>query len=1019
MLAPGMEMVETPIGARQSDQAVIQSKLRVPALPGQLVARPRVERLLASLIDRHRVMVVSATAGAGKTTALARAVRLTDRPVAWLTVDRTDTAPGRLVTYLEAALVRVLPRLDGVATGALAAGVPHPEAAGLLAEAAGEEPILLVMDDLERLQDEGPAWAVVEALVRYAAPAMRVVLVSRRPISASVLADPIGRGIAEAGDRELAFTVPEAEAALARVSTVPVEAPAAVEATGGWVTGVLFEAWRYADHVAGTGGESDPLHGYLAAHILEQLAPAEQEFLVLTALLDEVTATRAEALGQADAARRLAALRRARLPVSWEADGAMRCHPRFREFLLARLERELGDDVRALRVAHARLLADEHHDEEATEEALRARAPEEALEPARRAIVGVIERLDFPVAERWLDALAGVAPAGDPSLAIAELMLALGQADFARGERTADRLAEAGMREQVAASSPHAAALIAWCYMAVDRLRDVHAVVAAAPPGRPVDVVRYVLPSLEGGPPPQRPELTGDPFDALVLACDVGAYGRLADVLGESSTHWIDAISGSRRVVALRAIGRTEEALELYMQARAHGRANLQYEAWAGPEILIDAGRRDEAREAIARGRRLARASGSVLYEIRAWVPEARLALRLERDPAAARAALDEAERHRAAHPHYSVYDEVDTWYGLALLLDGEDEAALARLRRAVERMVTGDRMLELPTAAVYLAEAEWRAGNDDAADAAADRALWAAGRLGSNHVLLQALADCPAVASRRIDAEPRADSAWHELGRALIAQSVTLQAPVPPHIELRELGATELRVDGRPVRLRIAKAYELLAYLMTRAGEKVERAELLGVLFDGRDDESTRAYLRQAVHQLRRGLPPDAGLVAEPGFVQLGDEMRAIGESTRFEAQITEAARLRGDDRLAGTLAALAILDRGEYLPGVRSEWAEERRRDLAELGTDARHEAAELAFAAGRHGDAQRLNDRVLDDDPYREGAWRLRMRIANALGDDDGVVRAYQACRRALSSLDTTPSVTTRELLQRLRR
>ena len=31
-----------------------------------------------------------------------------------------------------------------------------------------------------------------------------------------------------------------------------------VEATGGWVTGVLFEAWRSRDHVGGSGGEADP-----------------------------------------------------------------------------------------------------------------------------------------------------------------------------------------------------------------------------------------------------------------------------------------------------------------------------------------------------------------------------------------------------------------------------------------------------------------------------------------------------------------------------------------------------------------------------------------------------------------------------------------------------------------------------------------------------------------------------------------------------------------------------------------
>jgi DNA-binding SARP family transcriptional activator len=1004
--------------ARQSDHAVIRSKLRVPAPPAQLVARPRVERLLASLVEHRRVLVLSATAGAGKTTALARAVERTGRPIAWLTVDRTDAAPGRLVTYLEAALAGVVPELEGVATGALAAGVPHAEAAGLLAEAVGEEPVVLVLDDLERLADERAAWAVVEAVVRYAAPAMRIVLVSRRPIAATVLADPVGGGLAEAGDRELAFTVPEAAEALARVATAPVEAPAAVEATGGWVTGVLFEAWRSADHVAGAGGESDPLHGYLATHILAQLAPAEQEFLVRTALLDEVTRARAEALGQPDAARRLAHLRRARLPVTWEPDGGMRCHPRFQEFLLTRLEREFGGELRTLRIAHAQLLAREGHDEEATEEALRAGAPEEALEPARRAIVDVIERLDFAVAERWLEALAGVAPAADPTFSIAELMLALGQADFARGERIADRLAEAGVREHVAASSPHAAALIAWCYMIVGRLPDVHAVLAAAEPTRPVAVVRYALPFLEPGPPPERPELAGDPFDALILACDV-AYGRLADVLDESSTRWIDSISGARRVAALRVIGRTEQGLELYMQARARGVDDLQLDAWAGPEILIDAGRRDEAREAIARGRRLARASGSLLYELHTLTPEAKLALRLERDPAAARAVLDRAERHRAAFPHYAVFEEVDTWYGLALLLEGEDEAALERLRRAVERMVAGDRMVELPTAATYLAEAEWRAGNEEAADAGADRALWAAGRLGSNHVLLQALADCPAVVSRRIDAEPRADSPWHELGRALIAQSVALSAPVAPAVELREFGAMELWVDGRQVRLRIAKAYELLAYLMTRLGEDAERGELLDALFEGRDDDSTRAYLRQAVYQLRRALPQDSGLVVEQGYVRLGDDIRAVSESTRFEAQIAEAARLRGDDRIAGTRAALALIERGEYLPGVRSEWAEQRRRELAELATDARREAGELAFAAGRHGEAQQYNDRVLQDDPYREGAWRLRMRIANALGDDDGVVRAYQACQRALSELGAEPSATTRELLQRLRR
>ena len=89
------------------------------------------------LVDRYPVVWVAATAGAGKTTAVVEAGRYIDRPIAWLTLDATDAAPGRLVTYLEAALTRRAPQVDGVGTGALARRIPHAEAAGLLAEAVG------------------------------------------------------------------------------------------------------------------------------------------------------------------------------------------------------------------------------------------------------------------------------------------------------------------------------------------------------------------------------------------------------------------------------------------------------------------------------------------------------------------------------------------------------------------------------------------------------------------------------------------------------------------------------------------------------------------------------------------------------------------------------------------------------------------------------------------------------------------------------------------------------------------
>jgi ATP/maltotriose-dependent transcriptional regulator MalT len=56
--------------ASPHERAVIRAKVGPPPLNEASVGRPRVEHLLADLIEQHRTTVVAATAGAGKTTAV-------------------------------------------------------------------------------------------------------------------------------------------------------------------------------------------------------------------------------------------------------------------------------------------------------------------------------------------------------------------------------------------------------------------------------------------------------------------------------------------------------------------------------------------------------------------------------------------------------------------------------------------------------------------------------------------------------------------------------------------------------------------------------------------------------------------------------------------------------------------------------------------------------------------------------------------------------------------------------------
>ena len=540
----------------------------------------------------------------------------------------------------------------------------------------------------------------------------------------------------------------------------------------------------------------------------------------------------------------------------------------------------------------------------------------------------MIDRLDYAMAERWLATLGPLAPAGAGGMAVAEMMLALGREDYARCGRVADRLHMVSERQRLARESPRAAGMMAWSYWHLGRWRDAQEVVSAAPDSPEIEAVRFTLNLVDhelAGGRPINPTLSGSPLDALVMRV-MYAHGRLGSLARAHASGWTAAVTAPWRIGLLRATGHPEQAIELYERTRVANWAQVWLHAMVGPEILIDLGRLEEARAATMRGRELTHASGSLVFVMLNELIEAKLEIRLHQDPHAALAVLDRLEDRKAATEYRFIGEAADVWRGLALLALNDDESALFHLERAVETMVASDRLLELPTAAVYLSEARWRAGDEDGADAAADLAHYAATRQGSNHYLLQALASFPSVLSRRLDAMRQADSPWHELGRALQAQDTTLELPVSARVELREFGAPELLIDGVPTpRPRIGKSYELMAFLASRRKPQASREELLAALFGGRTDRVVTvlpAPGRASVARGPGGTTHDR--VARRQHLAEGPSSVA-SESAQLERMLSEAARLQGDERLAATLHALEIVDRGEYLSGTESDWVQD----------------------------------------------------------------------------------------------
>lgn len=324
---------------------------------------------------------------------------------------------------------------------------------------------------------------------------------------------------------------------------------------------------------------------------------------------------------------------------------------------------------------------------------------------------------------------------------------------------------------------------------------------------------------------------------------------------------------------------------------------------------------------------------------------------------------------------------------------------------------------LELATAAAYLAEAYWRLGQEDASDAAAELALSESAAQGSQHLLLAALADVPAVAVREADASPTRMSRWHELTAALSGQDMLRVTSRAPRLLLEEFGEPFLTVDGQRAPLRLSKSLELLSYLLA-ARREVPRQELLDALFDSRNDAAGRSYLRQALYRLREVLPEELVPQQEGDRFRLSRPDLISGSAQVLLDTLVQAERQDGEVRLRTMTDALAHAERGPYLATLCSTWVEQRRAEIGERIDGGRVEAARLAFRLSRYREARQLVDSVLRQSPYREQAWQLAIQLAHASGSDDSVLALYQRYTAAMREVGVAPSAEVRRLVARLR-
>ena len=397
---------------------VVPAKIRVPS-PDAL---PR-ERLEARLADawRHRLTLVVAPAGSGKTTLVARFAAQATVPVGWYRAETWDADEASFVRHLEAALRSAMPDLPG--------GWTTVEDVAKALESNPAPAATLVIDDGHALEGTA-AEAALGRLVDYAPPWLGVIVACRVPPSINLPRLRVSGELLELGPDDLRFRAWEVEQLFRDVYHDPVlpgDLAVLARRTEGWAAGLqlfhLATRGRSADErrrvLSGAEMSGRLLREYLAQNVLFGLREDLREFLVDTCVLGRLSGPLCDRLrgttGSGVLLDELARRSVFTVPVE-DDDEAYRYHEVLRQHLDRMLVEGYGEAEARARHARAGEVLEEGG---ALPEALRAFCRAEDWDAVRRLLGGQGERLAATEQSAWVDAVPPAIERHDPWVALA------------------------------------------------------------------------------------------------------------------------------------------------------------------------------------------------------------------------------------------------------------------------------------------------------------------------------------------------------------------------------------------------------------------------------------------------------------------------------------------------------------------------------------------------------------------------------------------------------------------------
>lgn len=401
---------------------LISTKIRTPRRRQALLRRGRLTDFLHSNIH-HKLILVSAGAGYGKTSLLIDYAHDTDLPVCWYSLDANDAHLPTFIEYLVASIRQCFPQF-GEATlellhrysGPVEIVEPFVRVFINEMEQVIASYFVIVLDDYHEVLESEPVNAFLDGLLRYLPEQCHIILASRRvPRRLTLTRLAARQEVVGLGVEHLSFTASEISELLELLGWrdfTPEQVQVLAERSEGWITGILLAAqtnWPGSSRdILKLTGAAGGVFEYLAEEVLAQQSEEMQQFLLGSALFHEMTPPLCDALLGIDCSaqllRELADQNLFTFPL--DAEGIWyQYHQLFREFLLARLEADTPDRFRRLSLKKAELLAHQGQWDRAIEGYLQAQAYEKAVEAIEIIAQGAFDAGNRQALQTWIDAV--------------------------------------------------------------------------------------------------------------------------------------------------------------------------------------------------------------------------------------------------------------------------------------------------------------------------------------------------------------------------------------------------------------------------------------------------------------------------------------------------------------------------------------------------------------------------------------------------------------------------------------